>query len=415
MAALPAVPYSTFNDEGRAPCSYGLNAAGTGATAGVSFDATAASMLTDRRVKMRAMFGGVSALACSLMGLLLAIVPGQAQTTLKPRLLVLAKLDEKMAIVDPVALRVIATVPSGGNPHEVIASPDGRTAWITNYGNGSLHTITVVDLTHQKVEKTIDLGPIWGPHGLAFAKGQIWFTAEREKLIGRIDPRTESVDWLLGTGQTGTHMLWVSSDASQIVTVNVGSGTMDLFQRMPAGPMPSAGGPLSKAGGTTTHGSSKTPVPDWDQAIVKVGGMPEGFDVIPDSRGHAHTIWVANAREGTISVIDFASHQVVDTIAAGVPTANRLKFTPNHRRVLVTRGESGELTVLDVASRHVIRRIKIGTGAAGVLIEPDGKRAFVSCSPDNRVVAVDLESWKVLGSIPAGRMPDGLAWAPSSR
>lgn len=365
--------------------------------------------------KIRTALGGICAFACGLMGLLLMTIPCQAQTTLKPRLLVLAKTDEKLAIVDPATLRVIATIPSGGNPHEVIASPDGRTAWITNYGNGSLHTITVVDLVHRKVEKTIDLGPIWGPHGLAFAKGQVWFTAEREKLIGRIDPRNESLDWLLGTGQTGTHMLWVSPDASQIVTVNVGSGTMDLFQRKPVGPMPNAGGPPSKAGGTTTHGSSKTPVPDWDQAIVKVGGLPEGFDVIPDSRGHAHTIWVANAREGTISIVDFDTHRVIETIPAGAPTANRLKFTPDHRLALVTRSNSGELTVLDVTSRHVIHRIKVGTGAAGVLIEPDGKRAFVSCSPDNRVVAVDLADWKVLGSIPAGRMPDGLAWAAGSR
>jgi YVTN family beta-propeller protein len=348
------------------------------------------------------------------IGLLLAtttLVP--AQESRKPMLLVLVKKDNKLAIVDPTTLKVIAKVTAGGNPHEVIASPDGSTAWISNYGNGSLHTITVVDLVRQKVEKTIELGPLWGPHGLAFAAGNVWFTAEREKLIGRINPKSESVDWLLGTGQIGTHMLWVSPDATQIVTANVGSGTMDLFQRRPVGPMQATGGPPSKAGGTTTHGSENIPVPDWDQTMIKVGDLPEGFDVIPDGGGHAQTIWVANAKEGTISVIDFASHKVIDTIAAEAPTANRLKFTPDHRLALVSRENSGELTVIQVSSRRVIKRVKIGDGAAGILMEPDGKQAYISCSPNNRVIVFDLKRLMVSGSIKPGQEPDGLAWAGS--
>jgi YVTN family beta-propeller protein len=334
-----------------------------------------------------------------------------------PSLLVLAKKDRQLSIVDPETLQVRAKVPVGGNPHEVQASPDGRTAWVSNYGNGSLHTITVVDLKSARVVKTIDLGPLWGPHGLAYSGGAIYFTAEREKLIGRLNPDLNAtgamapVDWYLGTGQTGTHLLWVSRDATQIVTVNVGSGTMDLFERKPAGPMQEAGGPPSKAGATTTHGSDATPVPDWDQTIVKVGGLPEGFDVIPDGEGHARTIWVANAREGTVSVIDFASGTVTGTIAAEVPTANRVRFTPDHRLALISQEKSGEVTVLDVASQRVVKRVDVGTGAAGVLIEPTGRRAYVSCSPDNWVAVIDLKTLKVVGRIEPGREPDGLSWA----
>lgn len=335
------------------------------------------------------------------------------------RLLVLAKKDMQLSIVDPATLKVIARVPVGGNPHEVLASPDGRRAWVTNYGNGSLHTITVVDLTAARVVKTIDLGPLWGPHGLAFADGAVYFTAEREKLIGRLNPDVEAtgsmqpVDWLLGTGQTGTHMLWVSRDASQIVTVNVGSGTMDLFDRRATGPMQSAGGPPSKAAGTTTHGSDPTPVADWDQRIVRVGGLPEGFDVLTDARGHAASIWVANAKEGTISVIDFASGMVTGTIEAQVPTANRLRFTPDGRRALVSRERSGELTVLDVATSKVIERIQIGSGAAGIFVEPSGRLAYISCSPDNWVAVFDLRRLEVIGRIEAGQEPDGMSWAVS--
>ena len=64
---------------------------------------------------------------------------------------------------------------------------------------------------------------------------------------------------------------------------------------------------------------------------MTVGGLPEGFDVIPDANGHAETIWAANAKEGTISVIDFATKRVTETIDARVPTANRLRFTPDQQ------------------------------------------------------------------------------------
>ena len=41
-------------------------------------------------------------------------------------------------------------VPVGDDPHEVIASADGRTAYISNYGCGAFHTLTVIDLVAQK-------------------------------------------------------------------------------------------------------------------------------------------------------------------------------------------------------------------------------------------------------------------------
>src|SRR5581483_5671951 len=53
-------------------------------------------------------------------------------------------------LIDPATLKVIARIPVGGNPHEVIATPDGRRAYVSNYGNGTLNTITVVDLIARK-------------------------------------------------------------------------------------------------------------------------------------------------------------------------------------------------------------------------------------------------------------------------
>jgi len=317
-----------------------------------------------------------------------------AENTPANALLVLAKRDGMLLIVDPSSLQVIARIPVGNDPHEVIASTDGKTAYVSNYGFGAYNTLAVVDLTEQKALPSIDLGPLRGPHGLTFVAGKVWFTAEGAKAIGRYDPSTKSVDWILGTGQNRTHMIYVSPDMSLIVTTNVSSGTVSVIEKTGGGP-PSQGGPMRGPGG------------DWNETVVRVGNGSEGFDVSPDAK----EIWVANAGDGTISIIDVATKQVTQTLAADVGGANRLKFTPDGKLALISTLRGSDVTVIDVATRKVVKRIAVGHGAAGILMQPDGARAFVACSPDGYVAVIDLHSLEVVGRIEAGHDPDGLAWA----
>jgi DNA-binding beta-propeller fold protein YncE len=114
-------------------------------------------------------------------------------------LLALSKTDRTLAIVNPATLEVIARIPVGNDPHEVIASSDGTTAYVSNYGGGAYNTLAVVDLVAQKALPSIDLGALRGPHGLTFVGGKVWFTAEAAKAIGSYDPATKSVDWIFGT------------------------------------------------------------------------------------------------------------------------------------------------------------------------------------------------------------------------
>ena len=334
--------------------------------------------------------------------------------TPSPALLVLSKGDLTLSIVDPATLQVVGRVPSGPDPHEVIASADGKVAYISNYGGGAFNTITVADLAHQKALPAIDLGPLRGPHGLMFVGGKLWFTAEGAKVIGSYDPATNKIDWVLGTGQNRTHMIFVADDLKWIVTSNVASATMTFIDKTtvrPGGPGPGPGGPPpgqgGGPGGPPPGGPMGTPRADWNETVVAVGRGAEGFDVSPDGK----ELWAANAQDGTISVIDLASRKVVQTLDANVKSANRLKFTPDGKLVLVSMLGSPDLAIFDASTRKEAKRIKIGRGAAGILVQPDGSRAFVACTPDSYVVIVDLKSLEVTGHLDAGKQPDGLAWA----
>ena len=329
-------------------------------------------------------------------------------------LLVLSKRDHTLGVVDASSLRVIAKVPVGNDPHEVIASTDGSTAYVSNYGFGAYNTLAVIDLVADKPLPSIDLGPLRGPHGLTFVGGKTWFTAEAAKAIGRYDPSTQKVDWILGTGQNRTHMIYVSDDGQHIVTTNVSSGTVSLIEQEavhmpgpPPGMRPPAGGagPGAPPGPFGPPGSGPMPRTDWNETVIRVGNGSEGFDVSPGGK----EIWVANAQDGTLSVIDAHEKRVIQTLAANVPGANRLKFTPDGKRVLVSSGP--ELVVLDAGTRREVKRLTLGHGSGGVLVQPDGARAFVACGPDNYVAVIDLRTLEVTGHIEAGGEPDGMAWA----
>uniref|UniRef100_A0A832MKZ4 YncE family protein n=1 Tax=Eiseniibacteriota bacterium TaxID=2212470 RepID=A0A832MKZ4_UNCEI len=49
-------------------------------------------------------------------------------------LIVLNKSGHEAALVDPVRLEVVARLPTGKGPHEVAVSPDGRRAFVADYG-----------------------------------------------------------------------------------------------------------------------------------------------------------------------------------------------------------------------------------------------------------------------------------------
>jgi YVTN family beta-propeller protein len=335
-----------------------------------------------------------------------------AAETPSTALLVLSKGDLALFIVNPATLTVVGQVPSGPDPHEVEASADGKFAYISNYGGGSYNTITVVDLVNQKALPVIDLGPLRGPHGLAFVGGKLWFTAEGAKVIGSYDPATQKIDWVLGTGQDRTHMIYVFSDLKRIITSNVSSATMTFIEKGnnpgrgpgPSGPPPQAGAPGMPNGPAGPSGFSQT---NWTETVIPVGKGAEGFDVSPDGK----ELWAANAQDGTISIIEVASKKVVQTLDADVRSANRLKFTPDGKLVFVSMLGGPDLVVLDSSTRKVVKRVKIGTGAAGILMQPDGLRAFVACTPDDYVAVIDVKTLGMTGKISAAKHPDGLAWA----
>ena len=332
-------------------------------------------------------------------------VRGAAQSTPRRSLLALSKRNHTLSIVDPATLQVIARAPVGADPHEVIASADGKVAYVSIYGGGRYHSLSVIDLVAQKALPDFDTGALNGPHGLAFVGGKLWFTAEGAKAIARLDPASNRIDWIMGTGQNRTHMIYVTADQKQIYTTNISSASVSILEQVtlpPMGPPPGARQPSAPP----PPGANQTRT-DWNETAIPVGKGDEGFDVSPDGR----ELWTANAQDGTLSIIDIAAKAVTATLDAKVLGANRLKFTPDGKLVFISSLRDGNLVIYDAATRKEFKRVSIGHGAAGILMDPEGARAFIACSPDNYVAIVDLKTLEVTSHLDVGGDPDGLAWA----
>lgn len=326
------------------------------------------------------MLGRMKRAAIGVLALsVLVQLPVRAQG---PRLVVLNKEDATLVTVDPASGKILGTVPTGEGPHEVAVSADGRLAFVGNYGAqtpGS--TISVIDLTAMKEVKRVDVSPLRRPHGIHVADGKIYFTAELNRLVARLDPTTYQVDWLMGTGQTTTHMVWVTPDASRMFTANIGGDSISILER------------------------GQNPL-NWNATVVPVGKGPEGFDITPDGR----ELWAAHSRDGGVSIIDLAQKKVAATLDLQTRRSNRLKFTPDGKLALVSDLDAGELLVVDVASRKATKKITLGKMVEGILVEPTGAHAFVAVNGENYIAVVDLKTLAVTKRIEPGRGPDGMAW-----
>jgi YVTN family beta-propeller protein len=325
------------------------------------------------------------ALAASCAGL--AGVAIRADT-----LLVAVKSDFKLALVDPATNKVIAKVPTDQGPHEIAVTPDQRYAYVSNYGvyevfppgnqthDKTGNTVTVVDLAHHTVKKTLHFGTHTGPHSMAFSHDGklLWMTAETPPMLLEIDVATGKILRSWETHQERTHLIVVMPDEKKIYLTNTISGTLTVLNRETGG-----------------------------QKVIATGPRSEGICMSPDGR----EVWVADRGDSVIRVISTASDEIVDSFPSGGKSPLRMRFTPDGKEVWISNVDGKQVSVFDAASRKLLTTIGVDGGPQGMVFSADGKRGYFAVSNANQVTIMDVPGRKVLGTIDVGTEPDGMAWA----
>jgi len=317
-------------------------------------------------------------------GILIAAPICYAAKLPSPAILVVIKGENALDIVDPGTRKVVGRIPVGQDPHEVAISPDWKLAFVTNHGPRETNpgsTISVIDIASQKEIRRVDVGARSRPHGLWFAAGKLYFTAEGNKLIGCYDPVRDHIDWRLGTGQNRTHLVILSQDTNHIFAANTESNTISAFDRAPE--------PL-----------------DWEQTVIQVGKRPQGIDMSPDGK----EVWTANIADGTVSIIDAATKKVKETLPLGLTHPIRLKFTLDGKRVIICDDAGNAVVMVDAVTRREMKRMSPGRSPEGMMIAPDGVHAYVAVTKDNNIAVIDVNTLELVGRIQTGQTPDSMAW-----
>lgn len=332
-----------------------------------------------RTQKMRVL--GMLALGIIFVFKNYVIVIGQ---TTKPVLVALNKADSTLAIIDPGDMKLVGKVATGDSPHEVVLSADGKTAYVANYGAqtpGS--SISVIDVVTAKEIRRFDVSPLMRPHGLHMISGTLYFTAETNRLIARYDPAANKIDWIMGTGQAGSHMVVGTADQRKFYTANIGSDSVTAFEWMnPAQPQA------------------------WRVTHVAIGKQPEAIDLSPDGK----EVWAGLNAEGAIDIVDTATNKFKEKVNIG-GRPYRVRFTPDGKLVVNTMVATKEILILDAATRKEVRRIKLESVPLGVAFAADGKTIFVSVVEPDLVLKINLGTGEILGRLDTGKTPDRIAVA----
>jgi DNA-binding beta-propeller fold protein YncE len=316
----------------------------------------------------------VAALACGS--------PSEAQVPLDGTLVVVNKGASTASLIAVGDGKLLATLPTGAGPHEVVTSRDGHIAVVTDYGAGTPgHTLTIIDVRSRQVARTVDMGSLTRPHGIAFLPGDslVVVTSETTQRVSVVRVADGAVLRELPTGAAGSHMLAVTTDGARIYTGNIPAATVSE---------------IDVAQGTVAR---TWPVPSQPEAITVSGDGAE--------------VWVGSNDQGLVSVLA-TSTGVVTTAASGAGRPYRIVLVPGGRLVLVPDLGGEALIVLDRATRAELHRMALaGSGPQGITVTPDGRFAFQALSAQDRVLLIDLDRFETVATYESEGAPDGVAWA----
>lgn len=309
-----------------------------------------------------------------------------------------------VSVIDATSFRKIGSIPVGQGPHNVQVSPDGKWVWVTNNGDPAKAAVTMPAEKMSKAE-----------HGAMAGAGAVW----------AIDAATDAVVAKVPVGMHPAHVV-VASDGRTAYITNGGDNTVSVLDT-----------------------AAQRVI-----GAIPVGASPHGIRISPDGK----QVWVANLKGGTVSVIDAESRKQVAQITAGKGPA-QVGFTPDGRFGFVSLSGENKVAVIDPVRRKVVRKIAVGTvpiqlhatpdnklllvanqgtpkkpgttvsvielasmkvastietgaGAHGVVINPDGRHAFVTNTYANTVSVIDVAARKVVATVPVGKGPNGISMAP---
>jgi len=298
-----------------------------------------------------------------------------------------------VSVIDPATMKVVDRFPVGVNPQHVVPSWDLKTLWVTNNAEGRTDgTLTPIDPTTGKPGKAIAVDDPYNMYFTPDGRSAI-VVAEALKRLDLRDPQTMALQGSIPVPQCkGINHADFSIDGRiAIFTCEFQGGLarIDMVGRKVLGYLK-----LSR------------------------GGMPQDIRVSPDGK----IFYVADMKAGGVFVIDGDAFKEIGFLKTGIGTHGLYPSRDGSKLYVANRGSAhvfgpprgkGTVSVIDFASRQIVATWPIPGGGSPDMgnVSIDGKQLWLSGRYDDVVYVIDTVSGEVK-SIPVGREPHGLTVWP---
>lgn len=131
-------------------------------------------------------------------------------------------------------------------------------------------------------------------------------------------------------------------------------------------------------------------------------------------------IYVPNAADGTISVIDPNKAETIDTISLGTEQASHgIALSLDGKELYTGTGFAGKsLAVIDTTTKEKVKELKFDEGVHGIDLSPDGKYLYVSLNPGlgekgGSLAIIEVENMEIMANVKTDNGPAHVAVTPS--
>jgi DNA-binding beta-propeller fold protein YncE len=271
------------------------------------------------------------------------------------------------------------------HPHEILADPDGRHAyvsengmlWMTDPGEGG-NSIAIFDLKSRQRAGRIELGKYHRPHGMDMVPGkrQIVSTIENPDGLLLIDVAERRVLRFYDLKGDAPHMVTMSPDAA-----------------------------WAYVSAANTSAVAAVELATGKVVRIKTGARPQGSFFSADGR----SLFVTESDGNAISIVDPEKKEVVGRIATG-QGPGRVRITPDGKTLVYNLQAGKAVGFADLATRKETGRVDLPGPPLSLSLSPDGKWAYAGVQSLDRICVLSIAERKIIREIktPPDSGPDAV-------